>query len=260
MSVLDCESIESLEYSLESIFNIPISDIKRFLSDLDITRLESKIILDFNCIETVLLDEMVTKFKIQPSFDTTCWFHLTRTSRPEDFKKGIYPLDDIINTIWNDLYSYLCDDLTEQQWLKFRGAFENGKLRAECQDSYLLYELKMGGVGQGPFAVLIRDVSLIQTGHDNFDYLDVPEIIRDICNCYEKIYNIDLLTKYKHNTKKYAIKFKSDIHDVYHLGFAILYFYKTLHKIDIGPYDNCFFGGNGTKIISENILKIIPQG
>ncbi|HOO53855.1 MAG TPA: hypothetical protein PLX30_06415 [Methanothrix sp.] len=261
MSVLDCETIESLECSLESILNIPIRNLKMFLLDLDTNRLESKIILDINCIETVLLEEVITKFKIKPSFDATCWFHLTRTSRPEDFKKGIYPLGDIISTIWNDLYLCIRSEFPKQKWLEFKNAFESGQLRSPCSQSYRLYTAKMNRACQacqGPFAVLIKDVSLMPRGYDTNDYLDAPETVRDICTCFERIYNIDLFRRYLNNTHKYVIKFKSDEHEARHLGYAIIYLYKIIHQKRIGPYDNRFFGGNGHMIPPENIMKIIP--
>ena len=47
----------------------------------------------------------------------------------------------------------------------------------------------------GPFAMLVRKVAFNASKVGNHDYLEVPEIIEDICNGYEHKYNESIYNK-----------------------------------------------------------------
>ena len=64
----------------------------------------------------MLFDEFKQYFNIKSlKYDFTIWFHLTRTFPSKNFDKGILPLHNIIDEIWDSLYYLVKDILSEKR-------------------------------------------------------------------------------------------------------------------------------------------------
>lgn len=156
MKILDCESNESIDKSLESIIGVPINKIEKFLTDFDCEDIYKKYTFDDD-IREIIAKEISIYFKVKCDFDATCWFHITRAFAKNDFKSGILPLSKIIDKIWEDLFKLTLNDFTELEWIEFRNQMENASLDCRHAD---LYKLKLNNeVGQGPFAILIKELA-----------------------------------------------------------------------------------------------------
>lgn len=254
--VLDCESIESIDHSLESILGVPISEIEDFLINFDFDNAYEKYSTDeeFEHMEYIIVKEISNYFDITCDFNRTNWFHITRAFDKKDFKKGIHPLNKIIDKIWKDLFNLVNEQFTELEWMEFRKMMDGDSL--DCWKSHV-YKSKFGEyVSPGPFALLIRDHAFSKRNSIDADYHDLPEVIRDICDCFDKKYDYDLLSRYLSNTKKYIIKFTSNKHDVFDLGAALLHKYVKLNGRQTASNPRGIFNGKGATIPPEDILRI----
>jgi hypothetical protein len=253
MRVLDCESIDSIDKSLELITGIPIDKIEDFLIDLDCENMYRKYTVDDD-IRDIIAKEVSVYFDVKCDFDETCWFHITRAFSKEDFNRGLLPLSKIIDKIWKDLFNLVAKDFSWEQWDEFRAMVESGS--SNCWNAYL-YNLKLNKeIGQGPFAMLIKELAFPDHHPNNIDYIDLPEIVRDICECFDKKYKYNLLDLYLANTKKYIIKFKSNDHESFDFGSALIHKYRLLNGMPRESYPVCCFSGQGEPVPPKDILKI----
>ncbi len=251
--VLDCESSESLDKSLESILELPINKIERFLIKFDCENVYKKYTVDDD-IREIIAKEASIYFDAKCDFNETCWFHITRAFNKNDFRSGIRPLSEIIDKIWKDLLNLVIEDFTEEVWNGFREVMENNSL--DCWNAYL-YQLKLNDeIGQGPFAMLIKELAFPDHHSNNIDYIDLPEIVRDICCCFDKKYKYNLLERYMTNTNKYIIKFRSNGHDSFDFGSALIHKYRLFNGMPKESYPVCCFDGKGKAVSSTDILKI----
>jgi hypothetical protein len=255
MKILDCESSKSIDNSLESIIGVPIKRIEEFLINFDCEKMydDEKYTVDDN-IGDIVANEISISFGVKCDYDASCWFHITRAFDKDDFKFGIFPLGKIIDTIWKNLFNLVAGDFNKKQFDDFRIMMESKSFKCRNAD---LYQLKLNNeIGQGPYAMLIKEFAFPDSHSNNIDYIDLPEIVRDICICFDRKYDYRLLDRYLKNTKKYIIKFKSDRHDSFALGSALMHKYRLLNKMPKESYPVCCFNGKGNAIPSDDILKI----
>ena len=148
----------------------------------------------------------------------------------------------------------MAKDFAREQWDEFRAMVENGS--SDCWNASL-YKLKLDNeIGQGPFAMLIKELAFPDHHPNNIDYIDLPEIVRDICECFDRDYKYNLLDLYLASTKKYIIKFKSNDHESFDLGSALIHKYRLLNGMPKESYPVCCFSGKGESVPSKDILKI----
>lgn len=158
---------------------------------------------------------------------------------------------EIIDKIWKDLWGLVQEDYTEIQWNEFRKGIENNSLN--CWNAHL-YKLKLNKeIGQGPFAILLKDHFFSKRKVTDRDYHELPEIIRDICCCFDEIYQYNLLDRYLTNTKEYIIKFRTDKHNLFALGSALSHKYGSLKGLPIESYPSCTFSGKGKAVPEVDI-------
>lgn len=239
--------------SLATITSIPVEKIKTFLSDFDMDNYYTTHQCPYPG-DNVLLTRFKSKYDTSCNFDATCWFHGTRTSKSNKFERGIFPLKEIIDEIWDFLFSLLDNEFTEKDWADFRKGLESD---LECQHSRS-YRLKTKhSFHWGPYAYLIKDI-LIKAEDITIlhDYLKTSEIVEDICLCFKDCYGYNLLERYNQNTKRCIVKFKSCKVDSRYIGDVLWYLYKFLHKEEIGDECGTSFDGKGNKIPKEDILKV----
>jgi len=254
VKILDCESVDSTYKSLEKILGIPTEEIKAFLAEFDMGNYYETHPDYYHTGDKLLVTMIKRKYDISYDFDITYWFHLTRAAKFFDFKEGILPLGEAINSIWDFLFSLLEGNFKRKDWIHFRRDLESNNLRGHYAH---LYNLKLREPSLwGPYAMLVKHVAFIPELIGNHDYLKGPEIVEDICFTFEEIHGYNLIKKYIDNTQACIVKFKSDVCKPSYIGSALYYLYRAHRNEGISVYCNDCFDGGGRKVPGEDILKI----
>lgn len=152
----------------------------------------------------------------------TCWFHLTRTTPTNQFENGLLPLGENLDYLWDLLFFLQKGFISKSEWSDFRNLLES----SSSFDSAFQYQLKYNDkIHWGPYGMLIREAAFHSKDIGNYDYLDVPEIIDDICNPFHEKYGYDLLGVFKDATVPCIVKFETAYSDVNDLGTVVNFLY-----------------------------------
>ncbi|MEW5818884.1 MAG: hypothetical protein AB1782_01720 [Cyanobacteriota bacterium] len=259
LKILDCENKDTTIESLEKITGVARDKIIDFLRLFDIENYYD-MYPNYPNTSDVLFQLFKKKFSPSINIDLIYWFHLTRTYEKNKFKEGILPLNEAKEKIWNFLFSLIDDNFEFNEWQSFRENVEN-HLNNHYAD---LYRMKMNDSEHwGPFAMLIKDIALRAMEIGNHDYLKIPEIVEDICESFNNIYEINLTDKFSSKTQSCIVKFKSNSFisntgkvDKY-IGVTLYYLYCLLHNQSLNLDCNiCFNDNPGIKIPAKNIIKV----
>lgn len=262
MKILDCETQETTYSSLEHILECDRMSLNRFFENYDVNNDENIGVMSCN---QRILTALKKEFNISNvSGDGLYWFHLTRTKPDEQFTDGILPLPEAVERLWPFLYSLL-DNFSIKKWNEFKNHAETKNI-GQSGSSYK--EKLSNKTHWGPNAVMVRDIAFEHKKHliHNFldlpekllihNYLDAPEIIEDICDAFEKEYKINLLEKFRENTKPCIVKFFHKEFKEKYLGNAIYYIYTQYKKMSLSCDCNNFFDGKGVLIKRKAIINI----
>lgn len=252
MKILNCESFNSALVSLEDITNIKKEKIVEFLTDFDMDKYYELHPNYDNTGDVLLFDQFKSTFNPRLDYDKTMWFHLTRIFPSNDFQNGILPLGFIIDDIWESLYELSSNFISKDDWYKFRATMEAGK---GGWLAYLYQQKTSDNFHHGPYAMLIRDAAFKFKEMGNHDYLDVPEIIEDICVIFEKLYGKDLLNLYRKATMPCIIKFITGFGYPDNISPVLYYLYNTIHDKKLSIYCNTTYDAKGP-ILPKNIVKV----
>ena len=252
MKVLDCESFFTTLSSLETITQVKQANILSFLNNFDMDDFYYRNPLYLSGDKLLLL-KFREKFDPVMSYDQSNWFHLTRLYKNDDFESGILPLVDVVDEKWDILYSLTSDKVSLKEWADFRSKMEMGALGPHSS----LYKFRMSNTDfKGPYAISIKDTAFVSDQIRNHNYLAVPEIIRDICICFEQTFNIDLFKEYSKNSVPCIVKFKTEFSNPDLIGNVLMYIYQTIHEKALNSNCKINYNANGNKIPPEDILKI----
>ena len=252
MKILDCETLESTYKSIEIIMGFDKIQLESIFAEFVLNE------LGFMGEELFL---HVRKCGASKDFDRICWFHSSRIMDTADFSKGILPLHLGIETIWGILYSLIDEGVvSEDEWTAFKQLMNEGQVAKNgdlCSDIHSLYQLKtQNKYLEGPYAWLIKEISIEAKAVGVHDHLEIPEIIQDICRFFRCFYDYDLAAKFKSKTKPCIVKFTTDKyrHDL--LPSALAYVYSKYKGIDLSKFNYSGFNGEGNLISEENILSV----
>jgi hypothetical protein len=252
MTVLDCESIDSIYGSLEAIAGAKRSATESFLDSMDLEALYNSNSRPPCPGNDFLLDAFRRTFHANLSYDATCWFHLTRVAENSNFEAGILPLDQVLDSIWDFLYNLLDGAISEKQWKDFR----QGKL----QSAHHLagdYAMKIENrFHWGPYAILTKELAFKPNEVHNHDYFLGPEIVEDICICFEKIYKIELLSLFQKGTKPCIVKFIDHNPREDYVRTALWHLYASRRQETCSSYCSNCFDGRGVAVPRDRILKV----
>lgn len=248
MSILDCESLESTLKSLSNLYGVDPHIIVNFINETDLDyELEHFEVME-SC-DRYIQEKFEKAFgKAKVDISKVAWFHLTRTPSESDFSEGILPLNLALDRIW-DTVIFLVDSGVEKERLHYMRL--NGV-------SDFQYGLKVGdSLHWGPFAMLVRKVAFNAAKVINHDYLEIPEIIEDICNGYETKYGESIYDKVASGLKKCIVKFYSEKKTGNHLlGNALLYCWVEIKNEDFISFANTCFDGEAVLIKPESIVAV----
>ena len=116
---------------------------------------------------------------------------------------------------------------------------------------------KQGVMGEGPFAMLFKDVVIHAPGaHHN--YVDIPEIVEDIAGCLLGKNYSSLVDRYKEITSSYVVSFLAPTRG-YELERVLWYSHlmeNGVEDLDSASAANTCFVGAGNSINPDSILNI----
>jgi hypothetical protein len=252
---LDCESKESVFNSLCKGFICTHDSLKNILLELDIEKIYHDNWKNIDIPSDEYLFNYVTKrLGNHKPLKEVNWFHLTRTTKENEFTDGIIPLGASLERIWPTLINIAPDAVMKN----------NLKLLKENGVPNSLYQMKHNdSFHWGPYAVLVKETAFRSS--IQHDYLGMPEIIEDICNGYEEKYGESIINIYKSSLVPKIVKFKSNKRvDTGCIEAALYYAYEAARG-DL-PSSNCItcFDSEGVKIEPESIVsvstvEILPQ-
>lgn len=246
---IDCDSKDKVFQSLSNGFACDSDQLRSILLELDIEKIYEK---DRKNID-IRADEYLYEYVIKQlgnhkPLKRVSWFHITRTTRQNDFKDGIIPLVDCLDRIWSMLKDIPTDKVIKNN-LK---ALKNNGV-PNC-----LYRLKHNNqVLSGPYAWLVKDIAFNANDLGQHDYLGMPEIIEDICNGYEKKFGESIFEIYQSFLVPKIVKFQSSKRiDTGCVNTALYYAYEVVRSNQ--PSHNCVtcFDGKGSKIEPELIVSV----
>jgi hypothetical protein len=251
--ILDCSDMSTVYKSLQDITGLCKNEIDKIITTTNFEEFYS-IHTHITSHENVFLHILQSDYKLSLNYDFTYWFHASRIKSKKDFQKGLLPLNQIIDSIWDDLFVLQKDNCSLHDWLKFKQNVENNEINFHSAD---LYKLKINdSFHWGPYAFLIKEVIGHPDTMGNWDYLGAPEIVFDICASYKYLYNYDLLGIYLQNTKPAIIKFKHQDAQLIYIGIAFLYLYCKINKEYLFSSLSFSFPGRGHTILGKDIVDI----
>ena len=252
---LDCESKESVFQSLCEGFTCDDDSLKNILLELDIEKIYHDNWENINIpSEEYLYDYVIKKLGNHKPLEEVNWFHLTRTTKENEFNDGIIPLGASLERIWSTLIDIVNDVVIKNNLKLLKG---NGVPNS-------LYQMKHNNLFHwGPYAVLVKETAFRSS--IQHDYLGMPEIIEDICNGYEEKYSESIINIYESSLVPKIVKFKSNKRvDTGCIEAALYYAYEAARGNP--PSSNCItcFDSKGVKIEPESIIsvttvEILPQ-
>lgn len=252
MKILDCDSLDSIYNSLKHIIGASREEILELL-DFDIESYYESNPGFYGTGDALLLNMLKNKYDADITINQTYWFHLTRTLEASDWSKGILPLQMMIDKIWECLFVLVGNGFSKKEWLSFKKDVES----SYNHHSAHLYRLKVAGeIHWGPYAMLIKDIAFRADEVGNHDYLQIPEIVEDICTCFEDRYNDNLLLKYIKNTRPCIVKFISNGGKPTYIGNTLFFLYNSFHGLEMCMHCNSCFDNYGEPVSANSIKSI----
>ena len=150
--------------------------------------------------------------------------------------------------IWTFLGRLASEWVTAAEWARFRKNMGGSGAWA--------YQLKTNQM-DGPFSFLCREVIFTPKDFIHHDYLNIPEIIEDICNSFEEMFGHSLRHKFVAATKPCIVKFRSSKPRPDALGKALMYIHTHAKSDGEGLFlCNTCFENEGNVITPNDILRI----
>jgi len=181
MQALDCSSIETTYASLERILGTARADIDSAIAQVDLEAYCETHPHRQDNGDELLLRLVCEHLGVTPRCDRVVWFHLTRTTPGCRFEDGIQPLGSQLDAIWALLQELSTFQLPAEEWQRFRLA----PGPTEDRSAYFYHMKSEGQHHWGPYAALNRDHAFHPRDWGAHDYLGGPEIIQDICRCFQ---------------------------------------------------------------------------
>jgi hypothetical protein len=248
-ATLDCENYDSSIKCLADAYAAKISDVEIFLSALDLEK-EYRTRNSSVPADEYLAGLFESQFgRPVHVWDNICWFHLTRVSASTDFAEGILPLRLALEKIWRAVIS-VQDDARKRAILE--------RLRDTGVPDFQ-YKQKVGvTLHDGPCAMLVKESAFHSAAIGNHDYLQMPEIIEDICNGYERHTGERIFDGIANALKQCIVKFEdSDSADDRHLMRVVLYYcWSKCRNEELCHLANTCFDAQG-KIIPRSAIRKI---
>lgn len=175
MADLDCSSFESALESTAAVLGVLPGLLLDQLRDFDVSALPESERRQHAYAHLLVRHVTGVDRLALPTPERITWFHATRVPPHIDFAEGLLPLRSVHEPIKTYL-AQLDKELPSKAERKSRHSPGLGA------------GLKLhSGMGEGPFAFLVREAILRCHELGNGDYLGCPEIVDDLCDCDESL-------------------------------------------------------------------------
>lgn len=258
--ILDCDNYQTTIECVSEYFNTTSEEIFHTLSNLSFESYQKSAFKHHDDFSFYLLDCLNKQFVYTQKIEYVMWFHLTRALNPDSYYKGIYPLNLISDSILENCYSLVEDNVSLHEWKKICEMGSGGDLT-------WIYKMKRENkIHFGPYAMLVKEAAYCFDDIGNHDYLSLPELIEDLGRGMDKIYGINLIEIYRRNSVPLIVKFKMPPQNEFdnrtdddYIEIAISYLHTKIHNDEMGLNDNTCFNGEGNVIPAENIVYVEIQ-
>lgn len=251
--VLDCQNEKSALQSVALYFKTDIENVKSTLTKNNLMKLFRMHHNKYDYFCDFLYDFFRKRFGVE-NIEYVMWFHLSRSLNPKDYYEGIFPLNVILPKLQKDLYKLVWEEISENEWEEicngggagFRKERYNMKVSEKCH--------------YGPYAMLVREIAFNAQAVGNHDYLNIPEIIEDMCMDVQKVYGVDVLDRFVEKATPIIVKFKQELlnnaKDKHYIGTALTYLYSKLRGESLSLGCNTCYTGYGIAIQKNDIVSV----
>lgn len=188
------------------------------------------------------------RWVVQQCPDELCWFHGTRVAPGTTFEQGILPLPLGLETLKRRILETLT---TEVDRAEVCAAFE----RADGLTFQLQHKLT-SGTEFGPFAMFVLETALDAHLTGQHSYIDMPEIIEDLCAEVQAACGRDLIPLFQAAWRPAVVKFITPAFSPeFHIGVALCYlrscqFHGSPQRSSIANFD-----GDNSVVPASSILS-----
>lgn len=173
------------------------------------------------------------------------WFHLTRVPLDADFSDGLLPLGQVIDRVWDAVGATLpAAERVRLDDLRARG-HHGGHYTLKVPDQH----------HWGPYAMLVRETAFYPQQLSHVDYLELPEIIEDICNDYAQAYGASILSTVKQGLHPCIVEF-TDRSSSSPLGAALAYVVAKARDEPVSAAAVHCFDAGGRRIDKRQIVSV----
>lgn len=248
MTHLDCESPEAAVNSLAFIYDIKPEQLIDFFRRFDIDE-------HYETNKPYLAGHDETRRLLENRFGPpkkqitrTYWYHLTRTEKGASFDDGLLPLNSVLPRVWQMLLRVVSGSHHAERLLN---------MYDQCVENFH-YNLKTPDpLHWGPYAMLVKEIGACATSVGNHDYLQIPEIVEDICSGYAARFGVSIQSMVERALVPTVVKFWSeDQEHLYGLTSAIYYAYLSNRGLELSNLANTCFDGNGRTVPKDRIVYV----
>ena len=252
-TVLNCETIDSTYSSFEAILDLPKEKIDQTFDDFDFEKYCTENAYDGKSCGELVFNQFSMNYSDIYIPTEIYWFHGTRALPTIKFEDGIRPLNEIIDQIWDNLFSLASHTVSISQWHAFRSSLESD-LPGEIANRYRARINNQDDCG--PHGVLVKEFLLRAPELDVVDYLRSPETIEDICSVFQEKFGKDLFYLFNQASKPCIVSFRDSFHGEGALYRAIYYLYSKFKGYELDHNCNTCFSSNPTAIPRCQIVSI----
>jgi len=246
---LDCESRDSARVSLLALFGCEAAALDAFLTDASLDDEFERNARDLPQFDVFIYERACGRLGIPRMPTELCWFHGTRVPAGTTFAEGILPLPQALGGLKASILATLGDEADRQEALS---AFD--------RESGLTFQLQhklTSGTEYGPFAMFVREMALDAHTTSQHSYVDMPEIIEDLCTEIQASCGRDLLPLFEQTWLPTIVKFVTPAFSPkFHIAIALCYLRSSLLRGRPGGSAIANFDGDNHAVPAESILKV----
>lgn len=253
MGCLDCSDVDTAVSCLADAIGVNVSQLCSAVLTYDESRFSDYSEDPYERMPREILEGFGITDD-EPHFDGAYYFHGSRLIGLEDIHgRGILPLDQMVERIWEMLFSLVSDECDPARWNEFRETVEAG---GGGHDGSLYRSKSCNSLHHGPYAVLVPETFLKVDDAGIHDYLDCPEIVQDIARCFLSHSGIDLEARFRDASRPVIVKFRSTTMWEGTFRAALWYVFSMLREGEVSSNANEGFDGHGQPVAAANIVGI----
>jgi len=236
--VLKCDNVDNTFENIKSILNINDKQLYNLITIFGAKEMSS------------FREQLICDYILPDSLECT-FYNFTSCLNTESFKKGLLPLHQSFKVVFEDLFTFFGDKITQQQK---NDAID--RIYELTNQEHLAFSRVKNDDGPNGYFVCEFGLSNFR-GHTY--YLSCSEFLEDFFQNTADIFDFDLYKLNKENKIMVVVSFSRVIHEkkeiVKWLSYAIEYIYHKSYSSNISMC-NAAFHNLGNPIAQEYIVNI----